>query len=740
MTNTVELLAPAGSREAFLGALSAGADAVYLAGQKFGARAYAGNFTEEELTESLREAHLLGRKIYLTVNTLTREEELPELTDFVARMYEHGLDGVIVQDLGVISALRKRCPGLLLHASTQLSVTGAESVRLLKDLGVCRVVPARELSLREMKQLKEEGGIEVEAFIHGAMCYCYSGRCLMSGFLGGRSGNRGRCAGTCRLPYRVLDPQGRPAGTDAGKKEYYPISMKDMSVLDILPDLMDAGIDSFKIEGRMKKPEYAAGVTSVYRRYIDYFYKWDREGRKSPWKVKKEDREWLTSLYIRTEIGTGYYHQDKGRDMLTIGLPGYAGADPDILEEVRKKYLSGLPRLSVKGRAFLYQGQEAVLEAEYGGIRASARGIPVSAAQKRPVTEAEIRDRLSKTGDTLFVFESLQVSCGDGIFIPNGALNALRRDALSALEEAILTKRRRKGREEAARQDKTPVLTGGNGAAQAACPEGIYKKGDGMPLPVYVSAVTQAQADAAAEAMCSVLIADANPDIQRPAGFKGAFFRALPSVFRVRDRMRMADFMKGCDGLMVRTLEQLRLIREAGFEGQVLADASIYQWNGESAACLDDYADARVLSWELDRRDLKNLLDKGSQKNIMMVYGRVPLMVSANCLKKTENVCTGREEGFWKLLDRKNKQFPCRTVCSFCYNVIYNSLPLSLHQYLQDPAVTGCDAMLISLTTEDAGESRRILKAFMQPAEAGEGGRSFPLTEYTNGHFRKGVL
>jgi putative protease len=739
MMHTVELLAPAGSREAFLGAVSAGADAVYLAGQKFGARAYAGNFTEEELIVSLKEAHLLGRKIYLTVNTLTREEELPELTDFVSRMYEHGLDGVIVQDLGVISALRKRCPGLLLHASTQLSVTGAESVRFLKDLGVCRVVPARELSLKEMKQLKEEGGIEVEAFIHGAMCYCYSGRCLMSGFLGGRSGNRGRCACTCRLPYRVLDPEGRPAGTDAGKKEYYPISMKDMSVLDILPDLMDAGIDSFKIEGRMKKPEYAAGVTSVYRRYIDYFYKWDREGRKSPWRVKKEDRAWLTSLYIRTEIGTGYYYQDKGRDMLTIGLPGYAGADPAILEEVRKRYLSGLPRLGIKGRAFLYEGQEAVLEVEYDGIRASARGIPVSAAQKRPVTEAEIRDRLSKTGDTLFVFDSLQVSCGDGIFIPNGALNALRREALSSLEEAVLRERRGIRAGEAGLQTD-PAEQKGKKGLPAACPEGIYKKEDGMPLPLYVSAVTQAQADAAADTGCSVLIADASLDIERPEGFTGAFYRALPSVFRVKARRRMADFMKGCDGLMVRTLEQLEFIREAGFEGQVLADASIYQWNGESAACLDAYADARVLSWELDRRDLKNLLDKGRQKNIMMVYGRVPLMVSEGCLKKTENVCSGREEGFWKLLDRKNKQFPCRTVCSFCYNVIYNSLPLSLHQYLQDPAVTGCDAMLISLTTEDAGESRRILKAFMQPAEAGEGGSSFPLTEYTNGHFRKGVL
>ncbi|MBR7046398.1 MAG: DUF3656 domain-containing protein, partial [Lachnospiraceae bacterium] len=461
---------------------------------------------------------------------------------------------------------------------------------------------------------------------------------------------------------------------------------------------------------------------------------WDREGRKSPWRVKKEDRAWLTSLYIRTEIGTGYYYQDKGRDMLTIGLPGYAGADPAILEEVRKRYLSGLPRLGIKGRAFLYEGQEAVLEVEYDKIRASARGGMVSAAQKRPVTEAEIRGRLSKTGDTLFAFEDLRVSCGDGIFIPNGALNALRRDALSALEEAILTERRRKTKEEAAPQTER------NDFARASCPGGIYKEGDGMPLPVYVSAVTQAQADAAADTGCSVLIADASLDIERPEGFTGAFYRALPSVFRVKARRRMADFMKGCDGLMVRTLEQLEFIREAGFEGQVLADASIYQWNGESTSCLDNLADARVLSWELDRRDLKNLLDKGRQKNIMMVYGRVPLMVSEGCLKKTENVCSGREEGFWKLLDRKNKQFPCRTVCSFCYNVIYNSLPLSLHQYLQDPAVTGCDAMLISLTTEDAGESRRILKAFMQPAEAGEGGSSFPLTEYTNGHFRKGVL
>ena len=731
MMHKVELLAPAGSREAFLGALSAGADAVYLAGQKFGARAYAGNFTEEELEISLREAHLLGRKIYLTVNTLTREEELPELADFVERMYEKGLDGVIVQDLGVISTLRDRCPGLLLHASTQLSVTGAESVRLLKELGVCRVVPARELSLQEMKALKEEGQIEVEAFIHGAMCYCYSGRCLMSGFLGGRSGNRGRCAGTCRLPYRVLYQSGRPAGKDAAKKEYYPLSMKDMSVLDILPELIDAGIDSFKIEGRMKKPEYAAGVTAVYRKYIDWFYRWDEEGRKTPWKIAGEDRAWLRSLYIRTEIGTGYYHQDKGRDMLTMGLPGYAGADPAILEDVRKRYLSGLPKLSVQGRAYLYEGQEAVLKVEYRGIRAEAKEGQVTAALKRPVTEREIRDRLMKTGDTMFSFDSLEVFCSEEIFIPNGALNALRRRALEELAHKILADR--------SPGKKEKPLTAGEKRAEEAFR--IQPCAEDPHLPIYAMVVTEEQAGAAAAAGCDVLITDAAPEIQRPAGLSGAFYRALPSVFRTRDRKKILEMMEGCDGLLVRTLEQLRIVKEAGFQGQILADASIYQWNAASSAFLDAYADGRVLSWELDRRDLLGLISSGSrQRNIIMVYGRVPLMVSANCLKKTEGLCTSKEEGFFSLLDRKNKQFPFRTVCSFCYNVIYNSLPLSLHQSLQDPAVTGCNAMLLSFTTESSRACYEILKAYEGLRNTDKGKGSFPVTEYTNGHFKKGVL
>ena len=443
-----ELLAPAGSREAFIGAVSAGADAVYLAGQRFGARAYADNFSTQELLEALEEAHLLGRKIYLTANVLTREKELPELVEFVHLLYEKGLDGVIVQDIGVLEALHEACPGLPLHASTQLSVTSAEAVQYLRKFGIRRVVPARELSLEEINTLRREDGemvrgnpamepIEIEAFIHGAMCYSYSGRCLMSSFLGGRSGNRGRCAGTCRLPYRILDEKGRPAGKDSALKEYYPLSMKDMCVLSILPELIDAGIHSFKIEGRMKKPVYAAGVTAIYRKYIDRCYAWMEAGRPGPWQVEGEDLEKLRSLYIRTDLGTGYYHQRNGRELVTIGKPGYAGTDAALEEEIRRSFLTGLPSIEVKGKASFRTGEPAALEVRAGQVQAKAMGAVVQPARGRPLDREELEARLRKTKNTLFTFGDLDVTADDSVFLPVSAINALRREALSLLQERL---------------------------------------------------------------------------------------------------------------------------------------------------------------------------------------------------------------------------------------------------------------------------------------------------------------
>ena len=259
MNKQVELLSPAGDMECCRAAINAGADAVYLGGNRFNARAYASNLDQKELIEALDIAHLFGRRIYLTLNTLFKDDELTEVYDYIYPLYINGLDGVIIQDPGVAKLLRECFPGLPLHASTQLSVTGAEGIRLLSDSGISRVVPARELSLTELKRMRDETGMELECFIHGALCYSYSGKCLFSSLLGGRSGNRGRCAGPCRLPYK--------AGKD--DKEKYYLSAKDICVIDVLDRLIDAGIYSFKIEGRMKGPEYVAGVTGIYRKYID---------------------------------------------------------------------------------------------------------------------------------------------------------------------------------------------------------------------------------------------------------------------------------------------------------------------------------------------------------------------------------------------------------------------------------------------------------------------------------------
>ena len=780
-----ELLAPAGSRESFLGALSAGADAFYLAGQKFGARAYADNFTEEELVRTIREAHIFGRKIYLTVNTLTREDELAELTAYVRRLYLAGLDGVIVQDLGVIDAIREACPGLLLHASTQLSVTSAESVRLLKKLGVCRVVPARELSLRELEQLRREEEIEIEAFIHGAMCYSYSGRCLLSGFLGGRSGNRGRCAGTCRLPFRILDEDGKPALPDGKKKEYYPLSMKDMSVLTILPELMDAGIDSFKIEGRMKKPEYAAGVTAIYRKYIDYFSDWDRDGRKTPWKVDERDLEQLRSLYIRTGIGTGYYHTKNGRGLITIDLPGYAGSDERVLEEVRSRYLDHAPQRPVSGFCRMAAGEPAQLTLLCGGAAVTVSGQTVQPAVSRPSTAAQISERLRKTGGSLFYFESLEMDCGEDIFIPNGAVNALRREALQQLEDAVLAQmpeHDRNGQQfesglvpEKARE-MTPAVpekmrseTGPGTAAETAeraewLPGADRQRRGACAHPVWAMVTTQEQLDAAAASGADRIITDAAPHLQVPAAYRDRICHAMPPVLRMEYRDRLAPYLQA-DRVMVRNLEELGWLREHGFRGEITADASLYQWNSRAVSLLRPLTDRTVLSLELTAGQILQVPGLADpERAVLTVYGRLPLMVSAGCIRKTEGRCLlqtgGRavnkdghlkgemtratlagDESFWSLRDRKGARFPVRSLCRFCSSIMYNSVPLSLHQYLEHPIFEQTGPVLLSFTTETGAETAEILAWFGNALAGRPAGKEPPLQNgYTGGHFRKGVL
>ena len=806
----VELLAPAGSKEALIGAFSAGADAVYLGGQRFGARAYADNFSAEEIIESLAQAHVLKRKIYLTANVLTREDELADLVRFVKKLYEAGLDGVIVQDIGVLSALHDACPDLPLHASTQISVTSSEAVRYLRRLGVSRVVPARELSLREMEILRAEDAaaydrpIEIEAFIHGAMCYSYSGRCLMSSFLGGRSGNRGRCAGTCRLPYRILDENRKPAGPDARKKEVYPLSMKDMCVLQILPELIDAGIDSFKIEGRMKKPVYAAGVTAIYRKYIDRYYAWAEAGRPTPWTVEEADLDRLKSLYIRTELGTGYYHAKNGRNLVTIGKPGYAGTDAALEEEIRKKYLGRLPSCAVTGKAVFRTGEPARMTALLSGdICADVTGAVVQPASASPMTEEGLRSRLCRTGDSLFTFSSLEIEMDDNIFLPVSAVNALRREVLSLLQDKILQSADRQRHQKASGY----AAASGSGAEE--------RKDSPFRRELWALVSTREQMEAAAASACSCILVDGEfdppaadsmfsrtsedeksiqktqksnkPDVKwkkpEQAGQKKQivsgkirYICVLPPVFRVnnRDRIRQ-DILtapeKGYSGIMVRTLEELSLAMQMDYRGEIIADASLYSWNGRSMATLAKDCGRIVCPLELNQsgtleavRAAQTILagagtdgtDEVMAKIVLPVYGRIPMMESAGCVRKTENLCS-KKDGFWYLEDRRGMQLPVRCRCGICSNTIYNAVPLSLHQFAGRGLCGKAPVHLCMFTTEDARETRRILQFFSALPNTGKNNRSgrnegekrgaaqkkapaAPFEQFTNGHYKTGAL
>ena len=322
----VEILAPAGSYESLKAAIYAGCDAVYIGGSRFGARAFANNLAEQELLEAIDFVHLHGKKIYMTVNTLLKEQELyEELYDYLKPYYEQGLDAVIVQDVGVLKYVHEHFPDLPIHASTQMTLTGKEGIKLLKDMGVTRFVPARELSLEEIKEIRKETQkdtvpIEIETFVHGALCYCYSGQCLLSSMIGGRSGNRGRCAQPCRMTY-TLD--------GAHKDGDYLLSPKDICTVSLIPELIEAGVHSFKIEGRMKRPEYTAYATYIYGKYTDLYFELGKEGYyfylKKHQKEYEEDISNLMDLYNRGSFTTGYYKQYHGKDMMSNKRPNHNG-------------------------------------------------------------------------------------------------------------------------------------------------------------------------------------------------------------------------------------------------------------------------------------------------------------------------------------------------------------------------------------------------------------------------------
>ena len=421
----IELLSPAGSYESLVAAVNAGADAVYMGGTKFGARAYADNPETDRFVEGIRYAHRYGDRVYMTVNTLLKPDELKELNEYIKPYYQAGVDAVLVQDLGALKTLRDNYPDLQIHASTQMTVANVYSARLLKEMGLTRVVPARELSLEEIKKIKTEVGIEVETFVHGALCYCYSGQCLMSSLIGGRSGNRGRCAQPCRLEYEICGGSGtRPL-----------LSLKDLCSIDILPQLAEAGIDSFKIEGRMKSPRYTAGVTEIWRKYIDLFEKYGPEN----YHVDSKDKKMLSDLYDRGGFTEGYYFSHNGRDMMAWEKRrDRFGQNEDLYEYLDDRYVNSIRKIEIKGEVIIRQDREIQLSAIAKGHKpCCVTAAKPDRAKTRALEESDIRKQLEKTGGTCFEWSELAIDTDGASFVPMGALNEMRRMVLTALQKEI---------------------------------------------------------------------------------------------------------------------------------------------------------------------------------------------------------------------------------------------------------------------------------------------------------------
>lgn len=698
-----ELLAPAGSLEILKGVIESGADAVYVGGSMFGARAYANNFTEEELLEAIDFAHLRGVKVYLTVNTLIKNSEFSKLYDYLLPYYKRGLDAVIVQDIGVVKAIHEYFPSMEIHTSTQMTVTGADGVRFLSQFGVTRVVMAREVSLAEMKRIHEETGMELEAFVHGALCYSYSGQCLFSSILGGRSGNRGRCAQPCRLPYTV-----------EGKKDEYILSLKDMCGIKALDKLHDAGVYSLKIEGRMKQLEYACGVVKYYRSYID-----------SMKPVSDADYDRIKALGNRCGFTDRYYFDHNGSDMVTYVKPNFVSNAAEPSPEKRK--------LSIEGELILREGEPGSLTVKRGDVTYKASIEPVSAALKAPLDKKAAIDRINKTGDTDFEFSHIKAQIGENVFVPNGALNKLRRDAISGLCDKLLKKYYRND----ARYADMSRLT--------ALPEHVVKSDAAHDEAIndyttICSCMTRAQLDTLIGYECfdvfyldfdmydrNTLIQQFADDVKCLTKRNKKVYLMMPTIFRADSSDYFVSIAKELDkvsfeGFVVKNYEELYLTENLFTGKKVILDHNMYTFNDVSKnAFFEHGVSGDTVPLELNSREIMHRNNIGSQ---MIVYGYYPLMTTANCVHKNTKGCDKKQKLIY-LKDRYNKSFAVCNNCKECYNTIYNSLPTMLIKNISKLKEAGIRSFRYSFTIE----TPKQIKAVMDDKVA----------EYTNGHYKRGV-
>lgn len=810
-----ELLAPAGSYETMLVAFNAGADAVYVGGQKFGARAFAGNFNEEELVKAINYAHMFDKKLYLTVNTLIKEEEFSQLYDYIKPYYEAGLDAVIVQDIGVLKFIAGNFTDLPIHCSTQMTITGEEFGKVLaENKSVTRIVTPRELNLAEIKKMYTVTGLEIESFVHGALCYCYSGQCLLSSIIGARSGNRGRCAQPCRLTF---------SNAEQKVDNKHLLSPKDLCTLEILPEIIETGVYSLKIEGRMKKPEYVASVVAIYRKYIDRYLK---NGKKN-YKVIQEDIDTLKDIYNRGGFTDGFYKRQNGSEMMTINRPNHCGVKVgnvldinqniikiqtvrdikkgDILEidsdteffapyDIRKgeifdyKFKQKIRFGNVKevirtrNEALINTLLNSYMYDEKGKIRLLKRRVNIDItilkdknieaamwdnsfsvttngnvpleAKNKPITKDFVVKQLGKLGETCFAADSINVQLDEGLFVTVSELNEIRRSLVELFAEEIKETYRRYVDNRVNKDNGLNIadsLNKDNSLNTNIAYKTIEKSYSDFSnnITVLVSDMKQFETVISIYRGNRIYLEYAQFSLEEIASAvkmgnekNVEVFIALPYILRANAKAMLEkeiDTLRKIEpsGYLFRNLESFFYLKNKGINiKKVIFDSNIYAFNNETIKYYKSIgADIITASYETNGNEFK-LLDRSFME--INVYGYFPVMLTAGCVRKTMNKClktllSADEACKLKskdttIVDRKSSSFTVRTVCRYCYNIIYNSVPIGLFQNIDELEALGFCGYRISFTTESPEEIENILLNYKNLK-----------SNYTKGHFKRGV-
>lgn len=666
--NRPELLAPAGSFEGVRAAVQSGADAVYLGFGTFNARRGAKNFTREEMAEAIRYCRARGVKTNVTFNILALDRELEAAMEDVRFLNEAGADALIVQDLGVARLIREHAPDLPLHASTQMTIHNLDGALAAKKLGFSRVVLSRECTLEQIREITARAGVETEVFVHGALCMCYSGQCYLSSVIGRRSGNRGLCAQPCRLPY----------GYDGGKKGY-PLSLKDLSAADLVAELTRAGVASLKIEGRMKRPEYAAAVTAVYARLL-------REQRAA----NADEHALLRRVFSRDGFTDGYLTGKIGAHMF--------GVKTEVpLQEVKADYDEAARRFAEGKEAPLvpvdlhFSAAESGLKLNVSDGETPVLSIddpaPVERAQNRPATRETVEKNLSKTGGTPFFVRNMEIKLADGLMIPASRLNALRREALDRLLAQ---------RGEPPRRRWIPFQNS----------EIRHKNDNFIGYTVEVRSLAQIAPvlceNPPVTIYCDLRALTDDPDAVRPLLARGLPLAAqLPRIWHDRERddlIRRLDVLQelGIETVCAQNLGQLELLRGRGFT--VHGGFGLNAANSRTLDVLHDLGVSRqTLSFELRLPQMRDL-DKPVETELI-VYGHLPLMIFENCAIRRKTGKCSCKNGLTCLTDRTGQAFPLLPAYG-CRNELLNSQPVWLADRPGDYERLGVQYGRVMFTTE----------------------------------------